>query len=348
MKFVPRTFNASPLLFGQLLQAIAKSDKPILEIDGYPAHGDKIELLEPAQRKQIAALAKRIVDSHKGATPIIAFAVDGHADVDFSVPKTDRARVEQEVSQKRAEAARNALLSEMIKLDRGASIANVMPFVAQGFGSKFIKKAPSATKPLTEAEMRKNRRVEFFIAQFVQPPPPKPTPPAGPKPPETGVHWQIQIKRGRTVSTPPLPEPLDNVGGGVTTLNLVITDLDRGKTGKFTATVTGMILPSASVVPSFSPTPQVEQITEGKAVKFETTRGVVLDDFIGDIEVTQDPGIGVSVLTAGGDFNFEFDRLALKGIFPKKHPVSVPAGSSALATPKGGLGFASKGTLSKD
>ena len=48
---------------------------------------------------------------------------------------------------------------------------------------------------------------------------------------------------------------------------------------------------------------------------------------------------------ANSNFDFEFDALALKGVFPKKHPVSVPAGSTALALPKASLGFVSSGAL---
>jgi hypothetical protein len=59
----------------------------------------------------------------------------------------------------------------------------------------------------------------------------------------------------------------------------------------------------------------------------------------------KDSAGGVSVLTFGGNFDFEFQRMASKGIFPKKHPVSVPAGSTALAFPKVDLGFVSNGLL---
>ena len=341
---IPRAALANQLLFAQLLQGIAKSDKPIVEIDGYPAHATKIDDLDPTQRAQIKALAQRIVDSHKTNTPIIAFAVDGHADVDLAVPQGQRAESEQIISQKRAEAARNVLLTELGKLDRGSSIAAAMPFTAQGFGSKFRKKIPGPGHALTEAEMKKNRRVEFFIAQFVKPAPRQPQPPARPKPPEVGLHWRIQIKGGLTVGTPSLPEPLDNVGGGNTTLFIKITDLDRKQTASFIANITGMILPSATIGPPQSG-PQTETITEGKPVEFETNLGTSLFAFNGSVEVTQGPGAGVSVLSAGGNFDFEFEAMALKGIFPRKHPVSIPAGSSIFALPKASLGFVSKGGM---
>jgi hypothetical protein len=69
---------------------------------------------------------------------------------------------------------------------------------AQGFGSQFRKFAPATT----EAEMKKNRRVEIFLKQFV-PPPPRPSPPPQPKPkpqPAVGSNWRIQILSGHHVN----------------------------------------------------------------------------------------------------------------------------------------------------
>lgn len=337
--FLPRVVLANPFRFIQFMQVIAQSERPVVEIDGYPENGTKVELLDSKQQKQIVDLAKRIVESHKGNTPIVAFTVHGHADFALrNIPagKT-REEFEQDVSEKRAVSARNALLTELVKLPRGASIAAAMPFTAEGFGSTKRKHKPLAGRALTESEMRENRRVEFFIAQFVEPPPRKEQPPPPPRPPEVGSNWRIQITGGFSVSTI-LPPPADDLTVANVTLFFTITDLDRKERASFRANVTGGVLPSISIgIPAAI---QTDSFTQGDPVVFKTTGGGRLAQFAGDVEIAQEPGVGVSVLSKGGNFDFSFKAIENSRIFTRPSVVSVPAGSPALALPKAALGFA--------
>ncbi len=336
--FIQPAALANPFRFIQFMQVIAQSEQPVAEIDGYPENGTKVELLDSKQQKQIVDLAKRIVDSHKGNTPIVAFAVHGHADFALrNIPiGKSREQFEQDVSEKRAESARNALLTELIKLPRGASIAAAMPFTAEGFGSTKRKNKPTVGRALTESEMQENRRVEFFIAQFVKPPPRKERPLPPPKPAEIGSNWRIQITSGFSVSTI-LPPPADDLTVANVTLFFTITDLDRKERASFRANVTGGVLPSISIgIPAVI---QSDSFTQGDPVVFKTTGGVRLAQFAGDVEIAQEPGIGVSVLSKGGNFDFSFMTIENNRIFTRPSVVSVPAGSPALALPKAALGF---------
>jgi hypothetical protein len=336
---LPIGILANPFRFVQFMQVIVKSERPVVEIDGYPENATKVQLLDATQTKQIVDLAKRIVESHKGNTPIVAFAVRGHADLALRNIPTGKTReeFEQDVSDQRAVSARNALLSELVKLPRGASIAAAMPFTADGFGSTERKHKPIGGRPLTDKQMKENRRVEFFIAQFTKPLPRKEQPPPPPKPPEVGSNWRIQITSGVSVSTI-LPPPADDLTVANVTLFFTITDLDRKERASFRANVTGGVLPSVSIgVPSAI---QSESFTQGSPVDFKTTGGVRLAQFAGDVEIAQEPGAGVSVLSAGGNFDFSFKTIENNRIFTRPSVVSVPAGSPALSLPKAALGFA--------
>jgi len=336
---LPRNVLANPIRFVQFMQVIAQSERPVVEIDGYPENATKVQLLDASQTKQIVDLAKRIVESHKGNTPIVAFAVRGHADLALRNIPTGKTREEfvQDVSDQRAISARNALLSELVKLPRGASIAAAMPFTADGFGSTQRKHKPVGGRPLTKKQMEENRRVEFFIAQFTKPLPRVPQPPPAPKPAEVGSNWRIQITGGVSVSAL-LPPPAEDLTVANVTLFFTITDLDRKEFALFRANVTGGVLPSISVgIPSPI---QSDSFTKGDPVNFKTTGGVRLAQFAGDVEIAQEPGAGVSVLSAGGNFDFSFRTIENNRIFTRPSVVSVPAGSPALALPKAGLGFA--------
>ena len=336
---LPPGVLANPIRFIQFMQVIARSERPIVEIDGYPENATKVQLLDVSQTKQIVDLANKIVESHKGNTPIVAFAVRGHADLALRniPPGKTREEFEQDVSDQRAISARNALLSELVKLPRGASIAAAMPFTADGFGSTQRKHKPIGKRPLTDQQMKENRRVEFFVAQFTKPLPRPPQPPPPPKPPEVGSNWRIQITGGVSVSTI-LPPPADDLAVANVTLFFTITDLDRKERASFRANVTGGSLPSVSIgIPSAV---QSESFTQGTPVDFKTTGGVRLAQFAGDVEIAQEPGIGVSVLSKGGNFDFSFKTIENNRIFTRPSVVSVPAGSPALSLPKAALGFA--------
>src|SRR5262249_51523309 len=145
-------------------------------------------------KEKLRKIAQRIVASHNsGPNRIIGFEVHGHADQTLRIAAgAERDRTEFEVSRDRAENARDLLL-QMIEEEGGKPIiagikANAE---AKGFGSKHRIFTPATTEP----QMRKNRRVEIFLKEFVQPPP-RPSPPEPPPKPEVRTHFRIQIKSG--------------------------------------------------------------------------------------------------------------------------------------------------------
>lgn len=317
-------------------------------IDGFPEFSDDInKVKEPkdfaSEQKAMARLrtvARRIVTSHRGGgRKIIGFVIHGHSDQTVRMQAgPQRDQFEQGISEDRAENCKNLLL-QMIKEEGG------QPFIAginanatsKGFGSKHRIFRPANTVP----QMEKNRRVEVFLREFIDPPP-RPTPPPPPKPPtpaETGSSWSIQILAGSTVS---ISTPIDLTSFTVI-LELEIIDKDRKQKAKFRYKGTGTSLPSATVGPPSAV--QTVQVTKGSQVAFATRKGTTLNNFVGRTDVSQDPGVGVSVLSTGGNFNFSFVALENIGVFVKGSVVSVDAGQGFSTLPSGGLGGVASGVI---
>lgn len=146
-------------------------DAPDDTIDGFPEFAFTVDTInDPTVARQLRALAKTIVASHQTSNKIIGFEAHGHADVTLRLlPGPERDRTELEVSRDRAENAEQLLL-RMIEQEGGAPIiAGIrLNASAQGFGARFTKFKPART----EAERKKNRRVEIFLKTFQQPPAP--------------------------------------------------------------------------------------------------------------------------------------------------------------------------------
>src|SRR5262249_54295063 len=151
---------ASPLTARRFFDAAPRINAPEVKIDGFPEFAVTVDTLPPDARAKITALAKKIVASHKTGSPIISFAVQGHADVALKEPLATRAQFEKEVSFDRAfngdEALAEAISREPGGKDVLAKMTRVKP---KGFGSQFREVVPART----EAEMRRNRRIEIFI-----------------------------------------------------------------------------------------------------------------------------------------------------------------------------------------
>jgi hypothetical protein len=226
----------------------------------------------------------------------------------------ERDRTELEVSRDRAENAKQLLL-QMIEEEGGKPIITGIEANAEAkaFGSKHRIFKPATTEP----QMRKNRRVEIFLKEFV-PPPPRPSPPEPPPKQEVRTKWRIQIKSGTEifVSTP-IP------GTALTvriSLKIIIFDVDRKEQAKFSATLLGKALPPLTPGSS-SPTTSIAVI-EGPPQDFNALEGVRLGDFEGDLIMGQNPGVaGVGV---GGSFFMFFE--ALRGP-TRPNPVQVKGGN---------------------
>ncbi len=190
--------------------------------------------------------------------------------------------------------------------------------------------------------MRRNRRVEIFLKQFV-PPPPRPEPPPQPKPPPqpaTGSHWRIQILSGSTTT---IGIPDVEVSSFSVLLFVEITDIDRKQKARFLVKATGEAGPSGTVGP---PMPiQTSPVTQGDPTTFTIPRGASLNLFAGSVDVFQDPGASASVLSAGGNFNFSFTEMEKSGFLSKPSVVSASAGSPALSLPQASTGGVAKGVM---
>jgi hypothetical protein len=318
-------------------------DQPDETIDGFPEFTQDMGLIkDPTITPRLRAVAKKIIASHNNGrrTRIIGFEVHGHADATVRIAdRVEAQRTEIEVSQERAENAKELLL-KLIEEEGGRPIiqgirANAK---AQGFGSQHRKFIPAKS----DSEMKKNRRVEIFLISFT-PPEPRPTPPPQPKPPvpaEQGSNWRIQILDGGSATSIGIP------GTDLSSLSFIlfveITDRDRKQKAKFRVLATGTSLPSGSVLPTAI---QTSQVTKGAPSDFQTTKGVNLASFVGSVDVAQDPGASASVLSAGGNFNFSFRELDGLGAFSRPSVVPASAGSTIFSLPQFGLGGVTTGTL---
>jgi outer membrane protein OmpA-like peptidoglycan-associated protein len=336
---------------GQIMLGMVKArpcvDTPDTTIDGFPEFAFTVETInDPQVKEKLRELARRIVESHKTMDKIIGFEVHGHADVTLRIPPgEERDRTEVEVSRDRAENARNLLL-QMIEEQGGKPImtgirANTSTVAV---GSKCRKVVPAHT----EAEMKRNRRVEIFLkvmrAVPVRPEPPPPQPQPKPKqqpPPELGHNWKVKIKSG---SIDNVSSPFGEIlAASRITLNLVITDLDRHLQADFTAKAEGLTV-SGSVLPSFLPGGgNSTSIAEGPEVHFSTRPMAILSSFAGSINLGQDPGAGASLLSGGGKFPLTFTSSILQ---PHPAPLTLSGGNDPTTMPGLSLGIArSEGTL---
>jgi len=322
----------SGALLRSVLQASIKAkpgvDTPDETIDGFPEFNVDVDTIhDPTVEQKLRALAKKIVASHSTPNRIIGFEVHGHADQTLRFPPgTQRDQFEQEISQDRAEHARDLLLKFIEEEPEGkARITGIRANAdAQGFGTRFRIFVPATT----EIQMRRNRRIEIFLKRFNQPPP-KPSPPSPPKPPpkpDVGTHWRIRIIDGSiiTVGVPVSP----GVTVALIQLKVDIVDLDRKQKATFNADSEGLALPSLQSI--LRPLPaNVTLVGASPPRDFVTfPAGVTLNSFNGNVLIHKNPSAGVAIKTVGGEFAFDFD--ALSPILTRPRVVEVKAQSADL------------------
>jgi hypothetical protein len=286
-------------------------------IDGFPEFD--VELERNAEVKErLRKIAKKIVASHSNSPRrIIGFEVHGHADRTMRLTGAERETTEFEVSRDRAENAMKLLL-QMIEEEGGTPIiagikANSK---ATGFGSKHRLFDPATT----EAQMRKNRRVEIFLKEFESPPSP-PSPPDPPPTPEVRTKFRVQIKKGTIVivGTPTIVS-LATGFTAITKLDLVIFDDTLNQSAKFKASCIGKTPPPIGLIG-----PEVFAtiiLREGPPREFTALPGTRLSNFEGDLLIGRNAGIDGFGL--GGTFEVFFE--ALRGPTRPK-PVDVKAGN---------------------
>ena len=91
--------------------------------------------------------------------PVRGAVIVGHADVALRVAASQRAAFEMEVSLKRAESGRKLFEAELAKCAGHRSVKYMVgcQVLAMGSANRVV------LHPQNEADMRKNRRVEFFL-----------------------------------------------------------------------------------------------------------------------------------------------------------------------------------------
>lgn len=146
--------SAAALLAGMVTAAGADA-----LIDGYPEYTTDVNQLDVEQRRTLAVVAQTIVTSHSTRSPIDAVAVIGHADKALRKPVAERAAFELDVSQQRATSARKMLLAQVQSLASNAHFSKVLLIVGVGVGNA----RPVFDNAATEAQMKKNRRLEIFL-----------------------------------------------------------------------------------------------------------------------------------------------------------------------------------------
>jgi flagellar motor protein MotB len=152
---------------GPMLVRLAAASRADAVIDGYPEYATAAYSLDPVQRHALRTVAETIVRTRSTLMPIEAVVVLGHADTALKKPASQRAAFELEVSEHRALSARDLILAEVRRLAYDAHYSKVLPCVPAGMGST-RRVVPNAA---TEAQMRRNRRVEIFLfeRQLAQP-----------------------------------------------------------------------------------------------------------------------------------------------------------------------------------
>src|SRR5262249_36223825 len=142
------------------------------------------------------------------------------------------------------------------------------------------------------------------------------------------------------------PIPFTDIASSFSvTLQFEMIDKDRKQKARFRYVGTGGSIGVGSVVPG-AVAPVI--VTQGSKVDFQTSKGASLGNFVGDAEVIQQPGAGVSVLSTGGDFNFDFTEMQKTfgtQVKAKGGTVDVNAGQAFSTLPSAGLGGITTGKI---
>jgi flagellar motor protein MotB len=133
--------------------------QPDAVIDGYPEYRTSIKDLDPRQSNEFHRIVHAIFASLFTKNPVRAVVIVGHADRALRIAAGKRKAFEQDISEKRAESAQDLLSEELNKLAASDSGQYLVYSRALGVGATMLKIARAAN----EAQMRKNRRVEFRL-----------------------------------------------------------------------------------------------------------------------------------------------------------------------------------------
>jgi outer membrane protein OmpA-like peptidoglycan-associated protein len=226
----PQPFNIrmNPFRASQLLDAIDICTHEEREISDFPEYAYN---LNGNQSKALDVIARQIVRSHSTHSQIAAVTVIGHADVALREPTHLREKKELQVSQDRANTAEKLLIEAIRKvIPDGARVAAMIntKAIAKGSSERRFK------NPITEAEMKKNRRVAFKWARcHIEGPlfhpliitPPQPLGGSGDNPNAVfaGNHFKFKILSGFSMGEI----------GGVCSYTIAVWDVDNKRSAVY-------------------------------------------------------------------------------------------------------------------
>lgn len=137
----------------QMLASSCPSDRPDT-IRGFQRYGNAVALLPASQRNKIADIARQIMASLSGATPVIQVTLVGHADRDLERERREPGFMLR-ISRDRA-----AIIMQALRNSLGPAIASKIKWIPDGVGARSL----AVPNPRTEAERACNRRVEVALS----------------------------------------------------------------------------------------------------------------------------------------------------------------------------------------
>jgi outer membrane protein OmpA-like peptidoglycan-associated protein len=155
--------NGSPMLSLSILRnlnaAYVAARRPDCVVSDFPEYATEVSGLSAQQTAQIRDLARRVFASLSSHPAARAVVILGHADVALRVSPPQRAAFEMDVSVKRAQSGKKLFEAELVRSAGARSVLYMVRCEAFGMGSA----DRVVLHPQNEADMRRNRRVEFFI-----------------------------------------------------------------------------------------------------------------------------------------------------------------------------------------
>ena len=142
-----------------LLLALGATSTPDYVLSGFPEYATGPESLAADQRQTLRTVAAVITRSQASYVPVVAALITGHADKALRKPVGERSAFERDVSQRRATAAADRLLRELVAESSGAHFAKIFRHVAIGLGNG----KPRHLNATSELQMQQNRRVEITL-----------------------------------------------------------------------------------------------------------------------------------------------------------------------------------------
>ncbi|WP_294537621.1 hypothetical protein [uncultured Rhodoblastus sp.] len=142
-----------------LSAAYVATRRPDCIVSDFPEYATEVAGLSAQQTAQIRDLAGQVFASLSRHPAARAVVVLGHADVALRVNPPQRAAFEMDVSVKRAQSGKKLFEAELVRKAGARSVLYMLRLEAFGMGSAHRL----VLNPQNEADMRRNRRVEFFV-----------------------------------------------------------------------------------------------------------------------------------------------------------------------------------------